>query len=73
MYIMALYWDSTLALLAGRLLIGLGSPGLTNRRYILSYVHESARTKWSTIYSSGVLLGISIGPFLASGCALVDF
>ena len=70
---MALYWDSAFALLAGRLLIGLGSPGVTNRRYILSYVHESARTKWSTIYSTGVLLGISIGSVLASGCALVDF
>mmetsp|Transcript_12492 Transcript_12492/g.18201 ORF Transcript_12492/g.18201 Transcript_12492/m.18201 type:complete len:440 (+) Transcript_12492:38-1357(+) len=67
LYFLAYDANSSLVLVLGRLLIGIGGPRVINRRYIATYVSLSARTKWNTAYVAGSILGMGCGPFASAG------
>ena len=67
LYFLAYDANSTLVLVLGRLLIGIGGPRVINRRYIATYVSLNARTKWNTAYVAGSILGMGCGPFISAG------
>lgn len=66
LYALAYEFDSLWMLIIGRFLFGIGGARAVNRRYIADYVSLKAMTKYSNYFVAMGLLGLVIGPMLAS-------
>ena len=61
LYAFSAYFKNIWILAAGRMMIGLGSGRMINRRYLIDYVHRSDLSKYSLNYIMYGALGLSTG------------